>query len=72
MMAKTETARLAGRAGSVVKTVSEATSYHSALALSSEISPTDYATAKVLTKFRISISTARVVAHLSGLGGDAR
>lgn len=69
MLAKTETARLAGRAGSVVKTVSEATSYHSALSLSPEISSTEYAANKVAARFRISISTARVVAHLSGLGG---
>lgn len=31
-----------------------------------------YATAKLLTRFRLRIETARVVCYLSGLGGDAR
>ena len=69
MMAKTEAASLAGLTGSVVKKAVAASSYQNSPALSLEISSTEYAASKVATRFRISISTARVVAHLSGLGG---
>lgn len=51
--------------GGVVKNVVETSSYQNR----SEIATSEYAVAKVASRFRISISTARVVAYLSGLGG---
>lgn len=72
MIQRSEVARPARRATPVVKKAVAASSYHPAPVLSSEIDPVDYATAKVLSRFSISISTARVVAHLSGMGGAGR
>lgn len=34
-----------------------------------EIATSEYAAAKVATRFRLTISTARIVCHLSGIGG---
>lgn len=34
-----------------------------------EIATGEYAASKLASRFRLSLSTARVVAHLSGLGG---
>lgn len=52
--------------GGVVKKVVETSSYQNRPA---QATAETYATAKLLTKFRLRIETARLVCHLSGMGG---
>jgi hypothetical protein len=65
MIPDNKTASLAGLAGSVVKIAVAAPSYRNC----SEIATPEYAAVKVATRFRLRIETARLVCHLSGLGG---
>ena len=52
----------------VSKAVAASNYYHP-----SEIStPESYATAKIQSRFRLKIETARTIAHLSAMGGFAR
>ncbi len=50
----------------VMKTVVETSSYQNR---PTQATVEAYATAKLLTRFRLRIETARLVCHLSGLGG---
>jgi hypothetical protein len=51
----------------VVKTVVETSSYQNR---PTQATAESYATAKLLTRFRLRIETARLVCHLSGIGGQ--
>ena len=53
----------------VVKKVVATSSYQNHPA---QATAESYATAKILMRFRLRIETARLVSHLSGMGGDAR
>lgn len=68
-MNNNETAHLMGRAGSVVKKVVRSPSYQIVTQMSSEISSQEYAASRVASKFGLTISTARLVCHLAGIGG---
>lgn len=61
-----KTAGLAGRDGLVVSNGVEAQNYPNHVEIATGI---DYAAAKLTTRFRLRIETARLVCRLSGLGG---
>ena len=63
MALHSKTASLAGLTVPVVSKAVAASSYQ----IRSEHSITEYAAVKVATRFRLTISTARVVCHLAGL-----
>lgn len=56
-----------GNGGSVVTKAVAAQNYPNR----TEIATADYATRVVATRFRLTISTARLVCHLAGIGGAA-
>ena len=55
--------------GGVVKKVVATSSYQNHPA---QATAESYATAKILSRFRLRIETARVICHLAGMGGVSR
>jgi hypothetical protein len=70
MMPNREKASPGRLAPSIVKNAVAAPSYQIVPQMSPEISSQEYAATRVATKFRLTISTARLVCHLAGIGGN--
>ena len=65
MTRNNETASLTGLTGSVVSKAVAASNYQ----IHPSISTSNYAAAKLATRFRLRIETARLICTLSGIGG---